>query len=210
MRDISELPRDTVYLTFGESFLNKEIVGTVHILRVVQYRRPDLSIFGKAVANGYPLGVLGGRKDIMSLFADPDLKKRVLVAGTYNGHPINAAAAIATLKVLRRDEGAVYQQIEARAARLQEGLEQLFMEAGIQCTIVRNASASCVYFMDHAPQDWHDVLEHHAFDFDRRYRAALIAEGIYHFPMPAKQGSISAAHTEEDIVETLAATRREP
>ncbi len=170
--------------------------------------RPDLSIFGKAVANGYPLGVLGGRQDIMELFADPDPKKRVLVAGTYNGHPVNAAAAIATLQILRRDNGKVYTDIEVNAVRLQKGLEELFAEIGKTTTIVRNASASCAYFMDHAPTDWHDVLEHHDFEFDKNYRAALIEEGIYHFPLPAKQGSISAAHTAEDITQTLEATRR--
>lgn len=170
--------------------------------------KPDLSIFGKAVANGYPLGVLGGRKDIMELFADPDPKKRVLVAGTYNGHPVNAAAAIATLQILRRDNGKVYSDIEVNAVRLQKGLEKIFAEAGKTTTIVRNASASCAYFMDHAPLDWHDVLEHHDFEFDKNYRAALIEEGIYHFPLPAKQGSISAAHTAEDITQTLEATRR--
>ena len=170
--------------------------------------RPDLSIFGKAVANGYPLGVLGGRKDIMALFADPDPRKRVLVAGTYNGHPVNAAAAIATLQILKRDNCAIYSSIEASSSRLQRGLEQLFLEAGITATIARNASASCVYFMDHAPTDWHDILEHHDFELDRRYRLALIAEGIYHFPMAAKQGSVSAAHSTQDIDDTLAASHR--
>lgn len=170
--------------------------------------RPDLSIFGKAVANGYPLGVLGGKKEIMDLFADPDPKKRVLVAGTYNGHPVNAAAAIATLRILARDEGKIHRDIETRTAALQAGLESIFQEAGVGVTLVRNASAFCVYFMDHAPVDWHDILAHHDFERDRRYRAALIAGGIYHFPLPAKQGSVSAAHTDEDVTETLAVTRR--
>lgn len=170
--------------------------------------RPDLSLFGKAVANGYPLAVLGGRQEIMDLFAHPDPKKRVLVAGTYNGHPVNAAAAIATLRCLSENEGAIYRQIDARTVRLLSGLESLFAEAGITVTIARNASAFCIYFMDHAPRDWHDILEHHDFAQDHAYRAALISEGIYHFPVAAKQGSISAAHTEEDIDETLAASLR--
>ena len=58
--------------------------------------RPDLSVFGKAVANGYPMGVIGGRAEIMARFADPDPKRRVLIAGTYNAHPISCAAALAT------------------------------------------------------------------------------------------------------------------
>ncbi|MEO8204661.1 MAG: aspartate aminotransferase family protein [Chthoniobacterales bacterium] len=170
--------------------------------------KPDLSIFGKAVANGYPLGVLGGRKDIMDLFCHPDMKKRVLVAGTYNGHPVNVAAAISTLQILKRDNCAIYGEIEKNAARLQEGLEKIFKDAGKTVTIVRNASAFCVYFMDHAPNDWHDILAHHDFDIDKRYRLGLIEEGIYNFPTPCKQGSVSAAHTVADIDATLEAARR--
>ena len=62
---------------------------------------PHLSVFGKAIANGYPLGVIGGKREIMELFDAPDPQKRVLIAGTYNAHPINTAAAIATLEILQ-------------------------------------------------------------------------------------------------------------
>jgi hypothetical protein len=60
--------------------------------------------------------------------------------------------------------------------------------------------------MDHAPADWHDIAEHHDMGQDVRYRKALIEKGIYHFPLPTKQGSISAAHTEADIDRTLELT----
>jgi glutamate-1-semialdehyde 2,1-aminomutase len=85
-------------------------------------------------------------------------------------------------------------------------LKSHFREAGITATVVRQGSAFCAYFMDHAPRDWHDIAEHHDMALDTRYRQALIAQGIYHFPLPTKQGSISAAHTEADIDETLKIT----
>jgi glutamate-1-semialdehyde 2,1-aminomutase len=50
--------------------------------------RPDLVVFGKAVANGYPMAILGGRRDLMERFVDPSASKRVLLAGTYNAHPL--------------------------------------------------------------------------------------------------------------------------
>jgi glutamate-1-semialdehyde 2,1-aminomutase len=169
--------------------------------------RPDLSVFGKAVASGYPLAVLGGRADIMNLVTAPDPAKRVLVAGTYNAHPISCAAAIATLKLLRRNNGAIYQQIEARAVRLVDGIAGIFEDAGVKVVIARNASAFCVYFMDHLPQDLHDILLGHDFERDRSYRVGLIERGVYHFPVPCKQGSVSAAHSDGDIDRTLEATR---
>ena len=141
------------------------------------------------------------------MFAEPDGKRRVLIAGTYNAHPFTTAGAIATLKRLIADDGAVYRHLEALSARLQEGLEGLFREKGLAATISRNASAYCAYFMDHVPVDWHDLLASNDFDFDRRYPRALIKGGVYHFPLPCKQGSISAAHTESDIDRTLEVTR---
>lgn len=168
---------------------------------------PDLTVFGKAVANGWPLAVLGGKREIMRDFDAAEPARRVLIAGTYNGHPANVAAALATISLLRRDQGAVYGQIEGQVRRLVAGIEAAFRAKGREVTVVRNASAFCTYFMDHAPRDWHDILEHHDFDFDRRYRAALIDRGVYHFPLPCKQGSVSAAHTAEDIDRTLEVTR---
>ena len=60
--------------------------------------------------------------------------------------------------------------------------------------------------MDHAPVDWHDIAENHDMERDLRYRRALIEKGVYHFPLPTKQGSISAAHTKDDIALTLETT----
>lgn len=168
---------------------------------------PDLSVFGKAVANGHPLGVIGGKRELMDLFASPDAGKRVLIAGTYNAHPLACAAALATLDRLAAHGGDVYARLDALSARLQRGLEAIFHERGEPATVVRNASAFCVYFMDHTPRDWHDILEHHDFERDRLLRLALLERGVFHFPMPCKQGSVSAAHSEAEIDRTLDATR---
>jgi glutamate-1-semialdehyde 2,1-aminomutase len=168
---------------------------------------PDLSVFGKAVANGWPLAVLGGKKEIMRRFDASDPTERVLIAGTYNGHPASVAAAIATLEILRRDSGKVYRDLETKCARLANGQADIFAAAGKKVTVSRNASANCVYFMDHVPRDWHDMLENHDFALDKKYRLALIQRGIYQFPLPGKQGSLSAAHSDADIDRTLEITQ---
>ncbi|MCC6446870.1 MAG: aspartate aminotransferase family protein [Armatimonadetes bacterium] len=168
---------------------------------------PDLSVFGKALANGYPIGAIGGRADIMDLFDDPDPSRRVLIAGTYNAHPAPVAAAIATLEKLKADPG-IYSRLEAMGQQMESGLQAVFAEAGVEAAVARQSSAFCAYFMDHAPRDWHDIARHHDFKFDIKYRQALISQGVYHFPLPTKQGSISAAHTEEDITQTLGITRK--
>ncbi|HMF73144.1 MAG TPA: hypothetical protein VK616_16810, partial [Flavitalea sp.] len=72
----------------------------------------------------------------------------------------------------------------------------------------RNASASCTYFCQEAPRDVHDILDHHDFSFDLRYRKALIDKGIYLIPIACKQSSVSHAHTEEDIYHTISITKQ--
>ena len=166
--------------------------------------KPNLSVFGKAVANGFPLGVIGGKKEIMNLFDTADADKKVLIAGTYNAHPINAAAAVATLQILR--ETNVYQHLEQVCFKLYSNLEKMFEEKGKQMVLARNASAFCLYFCEKSPQDLHDVMLHHDFDFDLKFRKALIGKGIYHIPIACKQGSVSYAHSEDDIDKTLEVT----
>lgn len=167
---------------------------------------PDLSSFGKAMANGFPIAALAGKQALMDMAISDDPARRVLIAGTYNCHPVPVAASIACLSKLSDPEQDVYGHLENLAQRLETGQKKLFADHDITTTIRRIGSAHCVYFMDHTPTNWWEVVTGHDFDFDVRYRRALIERGIYHFPVPTKQGSISFAHTAEDIDATLAAT----
>ena len=168
---------------------------------------PDLSVFGKAVANGYPMGVVGGKESVMRYCVEKDPSRRVMVAGTYNGHPLVAAAAIATLKKLRARESEIYTSLETLGERMQSGLEEIFRSRNYPTTVVRQGSAFVVYFMDHAPRSWHDIATHNDSTQDVAYRKALIEDGIFHFPVTTKQGSISFAHSATDIDETLEITQ---
>lgn len=169
---------------------------------------PDLSTFGKAVANGYPMGVIAGKAKYLDYFVHPEKDKRVLIAGTFNAHPLTTVAAIATLQKLSSKEYAVYDHVNKMGALLEDGLKSIFSEFDIPHFIGRQGSAYCAYFMDHAPEDFHDIVVNHDFDFDSQYRLKLIKEGVFNFPLPIKQGSISYAHSNVDIEETLEKTRK--
>lgn len=160
---------------------------------------PDLAVYGKAIANGFPIAALGGKREIMDLFADPDLTRRVLLAGTYNAHPVPVAAAIATLKLLLADNGSLYRKLEEAGAAIETALRSIAPETAGPMVVSRLGSAFCCYFMDHIPVDWHDILEHHDFSHDTALRLGMIERGVYAFPLAIKQMSISSAHTPEDI-----------
>ena len=168
---------------------------------------PDLSTFGKAVANGYPMGVIGGKKKYMDYFVHPEKAERVLIAGTFNAHPLISVAAIATLTKLASKKYNVYDHVNMLGQRLEDGLNSIFSKYDTPYYIARERSAFCVYFMDHAPVDFHDILLNNNFALDKDYRLKLIEKGIFNFPLPIKQGSISFAHSVQDIDETLEKTR---
>jgi glutamate-1-semialdehyde 2,1-aminomutase len=164
--------------------------------------RPDLAVFAKALANGYPISALGGRLDLMEQIADPNPAKRPFMAGTYNGHPISAA--IATIERLLEGNGEIYRQLEYLGAKIQAGIKSI-LRSHRTGVVARQGSAFCIYFMDHEPRDCHDLAMHHDFAHDLSMRRRLIEKGIYFFPVETKQCSISAADTEEDITLTLEA-----
>lgn len=165
--------------------------------------RPDFVVYGKAVANGYPMSVIGGKAEYMNWFIHPDPSKRVLLAGTYNAHPVPTVAAIATIERLLMNDGEVYRHVEALGAMLERGVADITAKLGIPSVFSRQGSAFCLYFMDHEPADWHDLAGNHSFAADDAMRRELVDRGIYFFPLATKQGSISAAHTEQDIEITL-------
>jgi glutamate-1-semialdehyde 2,1-aminomutase len=164
---------------------------------------PDLVVYGKALANGYPIAVLGGRQDMMDRFVDPVASERVLLAGTYNAHPVPTVAAIATIERLLMNNGEVYRHVEALGEMLENGIATIIKRVGLAAVVARQGSALCLYFMDHLPNDWHDIATHHDFDFDTEFRRMLVQRGIYVFPLATKQWSVSAAHSKADVEETL-------
>ena len=144
---------------------------------------PDLSTFGKAVANGYPMGVIGGKRKFMDYFVHPQKSERVLIAGTFNAHPLISIAAIATLQKLASPKHKVYEHVNKLGKILEQGLTEIFNRYDSPFYVAREGSAFCVYFMDHAPVDFHDIALNNNFAFDKEYRLKLIEKGIFNLSL---------------------------
>ena len=115
--------------------------------------KPDLVVYGKAVANGFPLAVVGGKAKYMDSVIDPDPSRRPFVAGTYNGHPVAVAAAIETVRYLVANRDAIYPRMEAMGAAIEAGILDIFKRRGITACIARQGSAFSFYFMEKPPAD---------------------------------------------------------
>jgi glutamate-1-semialdehyde 2,1-aminomutase len=126
----------------------------------------------------------------------------VLLAGTYNAHPVPTAAAVATVEFLLSDGRALYRRLDALGAQIEDALTRQLAIHNIEGVVVRQGSAFVVFFMDHAPVDWHDLAANHNYELDTAIRLALLNEGVFFFPLATKQCSISAAHTADDIKAT--------
>jgi glutamate-1-semialdehyde 2,1-aminomutase len=164
---------------------------------------PDLVTYGKAIASGFPLALVGGKRRYMDYIVHPDPTKRPLVAGTYNGHPVGVAAAIRTVEYLLANRSQIYPHVEELGRCLEDGLRKIFAAHGITASVARQGSALSYYLMSKVPDDYHDILEHHDFERDLRLRRALVELGVFFVPIATKQCSISAAHSVDDISVTL-------
>lgn len=89
---------------------------------------PDLATFGKAIANGFPVAAIAGRRDLLDLFSTGG----VVHGGTYNAQPIAMAATVATLKSLTPS---LYETIDRHGTHLMEGMKDAFAKAGVKAVV---------------------------------------------------------------------------
>lgn len=163
---------------------------------------PDLTSFGKAMANGYPIAGLGGRADLMDQFNSAE--GGVLLAGTFTGHPAMCAGAIETVTRLRDTD--VIERTARLGQRMRDGLEAISEELGLTTRVTGYGSVFCMYFLDGDVRGYRDLMRND----DAMYKAfhqGMIDKGFLMLPMSLKRNHISGAHTEADIDATLEAAR---
>jgi glutamate-1-semialdehyde 2,1-aminomutase len=160
---------------------------------------PDLTVLGKVIGGGMPIGAYGGREDLMRHVA-PD--GPVYQAGTLSGNPISVAAGLATLRELQTP--GTYEQLNRTSAAIAEGLADAAKAAGVDVTVQRVASMFTVLFTDSEVRD----LEGARAADTERYAAffhEMLDRGVYLPPSQLEAAFVSTAHTGEDVKAVLAA-----
>ncbi len=179
---------------------------------------PDLSVLAKILAGGLPGGAVAGAAPIMDQL-DPAAaraasREKVGHQGTFNANPLCAAAAIATLQIVRDTDACAL--AEAAAASLREGLRSILAEEALPWGVYGEASVFVVF-----PNPKHLAIDPHTFDplrlgfrglkgardaaLNNRVRIAMLAKGVD--IMSAPGGLVSAAHGAREIAQTLDAFR---
>lgn len=164
--------------------------------------RPDLTALGKAIANGYPIGALGGRADLMQEFSSRP-GGPVFFAGTYNGHPATVAAALATLDKLEREP--VHEHIFGLGDKARAGLRDVFAGIGIPTVVTGFGSVFVTYFLDGDVLNYEDLLRNDK-DMYVSYRLAELDSGVFELPLNLKRSHFSYAHTANHVDQLLEAT----
>jgi len=162
--------------------------------------RPDLTILGKVIGGGMPVGAFGGGRDIMDQIA-PD--GPVYQAGTLSGNPVAMAAGLATLKEISR--AGFFDSLSQTTESLTAGLRNAAQQAGIPFTTNQAGGMFGLFFSGESRIS--SFSQATACDLDRfsRFFHGMLDRGIYLAPSAFEAGFVSSAHTAGDIEQTVTA-----
>lgn len=159
---------------------------------------PDLLCFGKVVGGGFPMALFGGKKKYMDYIAPMGA---VYQAGTLSGNPIAMTAGYETLASLTLD---IFKDMEARTNQLCQGLKELAVKYQIPLQVVQVGTMFGFFFNERPVRNFEDSKTSDQEVF-ARVHAGLLKQGIYLAPSQYESNFMSAAHTKEDIDQTLQA-----
>lgn len=158
---------------------------------------PDLSIYAKAMAGGFSMAAVAGRRGIFDVLDDG----RTGHFGTYNGNPISVVAAIATIQIL--SEPGTFERMNTHGDVIRRQIEQAGARCGCTLATSGTGTAFSVHFgLTEAPRSWTDVMKADA-KMNERFRARLLEKNIY--LLPDGRWYVGATHTDRELEKVIPA-----
>jgi glutamate-1-semialdehyde 2,1-aminomutase len=154
------------------------------------------------MGNGWPISAVGGKSELMELFSTTP-GRPAFFAGTFNGHPPTAAAALATIDKLQREP--VHEHVFRLGDRARSELQAMYDRLGVQAVVSGFGSVFVTYFLEGPVRNYDDLLANDV-DLFTGYRRELMKHGIFELPLNLKRSHFSYAHTEEDVDRLVEAT----
>lgn len=172
--------------------------------------KPDLTALGKVIGAGFPVGIVGGRKDIMAMAApqgsdildNSNTRSAADIlyhSGTYNGHPMILNAGLTTISILEHE----FDDLLRRTERLKKGIHDIYAAHGIRVLTPGLGSMFNIAVTDLASIETYRDLQQSDFAIRKKVDYALLLEGIYN--KPCNRYNMCTAHTDEVIDFTLEA-----
>jgi len=154
---------------------------------------PDLAVFAKAVASGYPLSVVAGKKEMMD--------SGVHASGTFNANPISVAAALATIETL--ENNGIYERFDILGKEFTKGLRELGEKYNVKL-FSDSIRSICMLIlgMNSSPKDFRDYIENADIEIYEKFVNKAKEYGVR---FTSRRGRIylSTEHNEDDIIRTL-------
>jgi len=162
--------------------------------------KPDLTTLGKIIGGGFPIGVFGGRADLMDRVAPGGA---IYQAGTFNGSPASLAAGLATLDVMEKEN--TLHKLNRMGAEMRSALKEIVEDLGLDYSVVGIASMFKIFFGPE-PHDYAQALKCDRAGYLQLFRR-MLNSGVFLTPSQYETDFISAAHTQDVIETTLEAFR---
>jgi glutamate-1-semialdehyde 2,1-aminomutase len=159
---------------------------------------PDLTTLGKIIGGGFPIGIFGGRRDLMEQVAPSG---GIYQAGTFNGSPVPLAAGLRTLEVLER--GNLLERLNHRGEEMRRAISEIVKDHRLNYSVVGIASMFKVFFGPE-PHSYAEALRCDKAGYLAFFRR-MLSSGIFLTPSQYETDFMSAAHDEETDVATLEA-----
>jgi glutamate-1-semialdehyde 2,1-aminomutase len=167
---------------------------------------PDMTIMGKVIGGGFPVGAFCGSEEIMELVDHnkyPDPEKRSAHGGTFTGNPITMVAGSATVDTLK--DGAIHKHIDRLGDKMRTGLLEIFDDCKYPASVTGVGSTFGVHFQKDMPKNAGDTAKNNL-EMTRAYFKYMLERNIIYLSPTVSHSWISSPHTEEDVEAYLAAT----
>jgi len=163
--------------------------------------QPDLTVLGKVIGGGMPLAAFGGPRAIMEQMAPLG---PVYQAGTLSGNPVATACGLATLKEISKP--GFFADLSAKTQRLVAGLKEAAAAEGVAFSADSQGGMFGFFLLPELAQNYGQVMKSDSPRFNKLFHG-LLDRGVYIAPALYEAGFVSAAHSEQDLADTVAAAR---
>jgi glutamate-1-semialdehyde 2,1-aminomutase len=199
----------------GSLFILDEIVTgfriSIHGAMNVYRLDPDLFTLGKIVGGGMPVGVVCGKKDVMSIVDPIRMKQKYkrcsIGGGTFSANPVTMSAGLATIKYLKTNKESLYNKLNKLGSEARKRISKIFYDAKINVELTGKGSLFLTHFLNGnvTKIDNAAAVAMSNRKLLNRYHIALLAKHDIFF-LPGKMGCFSEAHNDNDLGELVSAT----
>lgn len=199
VREITQ--KENIVLIFDEviSGFRVSLGGAQKIFGIT----PDLTILGKIIGGGYPVGGFGGKKEIMDLISPVG---NVYHAGTLSGNPISVAAGIETISILKENPE-IYENINKKTENLANKINELIKKYDISATVNYFGSLFTIFFAKEKVKTLEDAMNTNS-EFYSIYFNTMLENGVIVPPSKYEAHFVSYVHNDEDMEKILAGVEK--